>query len=198
MIKRIFDIISSFCGIIILSPVLLIISILIKIENPGKIFFLQERVGKNGKLFKIIKFRSMVENAVNLGAGLYMDGENDPRITKMGRFIRKTSIDELPQLFNIIKGDMSVVGPRPLLEITTDQMTRNQKRRIEVKPGITGWAQINGRNELDMKSRIEKDIWYIENQNFFLDLKIILKTIKVVLFKEGIKMDQKKEDVEKF
>lgn len=198
MFKRVFDILASFGGILILSPVLLVVSIVIKIQSPGKVFFFQERVGKSGKLFNIMKFRSMIENAVNLGAGLYMDGEDDPRITGIGKFMRKTSIDELPQLFNILKGDMSIVGPRPLLKITTDQMSSNQRRRIEVKPGITGWAQVNGRNELDMKDRIEKDIWYIENQNFFLDIKIIFKTIKVVLLKEGIRMDQNKSDVEKF
>lgn len=198
MIKKMIDFTVSILGILFLSPLLILVSILIKIETPGNILFYQERIGKNGKKFKVFKFRSMVENAVNLGAGLYMEGENDPRITKIGKFIRKTSIDELPQLFNILKGEMSIVGPRPLLEETTNQMSIIQKKRLSVKPGITGWAQVNGRNELSMKERIEKDLWYIENQSLILDFKIILKTIKVIFYREGIRMDQKKSDVEKF
>lgn len=198
MLKRIVDITISILGIIILIPFFVIVSLLIKLESSGEVFFKQCRVGKNGKIFKIYKFRSMIINAVNLGAGLYMEGEDDFRITKIGKIMRKTSIDELPQLFNILKGDMSIVGPRPLLKITIDQMSEIQKERLSVRPGITGWAQVNGRNELTMKERVDKDLWYIKNQNMNLDMKIIIKTVKIILFREGIKMDQKQEDIEKF
>lgn len=194
-VKRLFDIIVSFVGIVVLSPLILAISIIIKLSSPGEVFFRQERVGYKGKIFKIYKFRSMIKNAQNIGAGLYFDGEDDPRITKVGKFLRKTSLDEIPQLFNVLFGDMSVIGPRPLLKITTDEMSDYQRQRLNVKPGITGWAQVNGRNEISISKRIEYDIWYIENYSLILDIKIIFLTAKVVLLKEGIRMDQKPEEV---
>lgn len=196
--KRLFDFVSSLIGIIITSPIFILVSVAIKLDSKGPVIFKQRRVGYQGRIFEIYKFRSMIVNAENLGAGIYFEGENDPRFTKVGKFIRKTSLDELPQLLNIIKGDMSIVGPRPLLPVTIEQMNNYQKRRLEKKPGVTGWAQVNGRNELSMKERIERDIWYIDHYSFWLDIKIIFKTIKVVFRKEGIKVDQKKEHVEIF
>lgn len=196
-IKNILDRILALIGIIAISPILFITAFIIKIESEGPIIFKQDRVGKDGKIFKVYKFRSMIENAQYIGAGLYFEGEDDPRITKSGKFIRKTSIDELPQLFNVLKGEMSLVGPRPLLKITTDEMTDRQRRRLLMKPGMTGLAQINGRNELSIKERIENDLEYIENYSLILDVKIILRTIGVVLLRKGIRMDQSKSDVEK-
>ncbi|CEQ04532.1 capsular polysaccharide biosynthsis protein [[Clostridium] sordellii] len=196
-IKNILDRILALIGIIAISPILFITAFIIKIESEGPIIFKQDRVGKDGKIFKVYKFRSMIENAQYIGAGLYFEGEDDPRITKSGKFIRKTSIDELPQLFNVLKGEMSLVGPRPLLKITTDEMTDRQRKRLLMKPGMTGLAQINGRNELSIKERIENDLEYIENYSLILDVKIILRTIGVVLLRKGIRMDQSKSDVEK-
>ncbi|WP_042271147.1 sugar transferase [[Clostridium] dakarense] len=198
IIKRIIDIVGSIIGIILLSPIFIIVSILIKLESRGPIFYIQERVGFKRKLFKIYKFRSMVDKAEFTGAGLYFDGDNDPRITKVGRFIRKTSIDELPQLFNVLKGEMSLVGPRPLLEYTTDKMSDCQRLRLIMRPGITGYAQISGRRDLNYKERIEKDLDYIENYSLLFDLKIIVKTIGVVLLRKGNKDDQTKSETEKF
>lgn len=197
-IKYFLDRILALTGIIITLPILIITAIIIRLESQGPVIFKQERVGKDGKIFKVYKFRSMVQNAQYIGAGLYFDGEDDPRITKSGRFIRKTSIDELPQLFNILKGEMSLVGPRPLLKITTDEMTDRQRQRLLMKPGMTGLAQINGRNEISMGERIEKDLEYIENYSLISDIKIIVQTIGVVLLRKGIRMDQTKEEVEKF
>lgn len=197
-LKYFLDRIIALIGIIAISPILIVTAIIIKLESHGPAIFKQERVGKNGRLFKVYKFRSMVQNAQYIGAGLYFDGENDPRITKSGRFIRKTSIDELPQLFNVLKGEMSLIGPRPLLEVTTDEMTDRQRQRLLMKPGMTGLAQINGRNELSMKERIENDLEYIENYSLMLDIKIIVQTIGVVLSRKGVRMDQNKADIEKF
>lgn len=196
--KYFLDRIIALAGIVITLPILIITAIIIRLESQGPAIFKQERVGKDGVIFKVYKFRSMVQNAQYIGAGLYFDGEDDPRITKSGKFIRKTSIDELPQLFNVLKGEMSLVGPRPLLKITTDEMTDRQMNRLLMKPGITGLAQINGRNEISIGERIEKDLEYIENYSLILDIKIIIQTIGVVLLRKGIRMDQTKEEVERF
>ena len=153
---------------------MLVVALLIKLEDRGPVFYIQERIGHMGKLFRLIKFRSMVVGADRLGAGLYIDGENDRRITKVGRFIRKWSIDELPQLVNVLKGDMSIVGPRPGMPFHLKEYTHRQKRRLLVKPGITGWAQINGRNSLSWPERIELDLWYVEHRSLMLNLKIML------------------------
>ncbi|MCK8824334.1 sugar transferase [Fuchsiella alkaliacetigena] len=185
LIKRIIDFIGSLVGLIILSPLFILIGILIKLDSKGPVFFTQERVGKNGELFKIYKFRTMVENAENIGSGL-KTSQNDTRITKIGSFLRYWSLDELPQLINVLKGDMSLIGPRPTIESQVKEYDDYQKRRLEVKPGITGWAQVNGRNELTWPERIDKDIWYIDNYSLFLDLKIFFKTIEVVLFAKGV------------
>lgn len=186
--KRFFDIFFAVIGIIILFPVMLVIAAAIKLDSKGPVIYKQDRLGKNGRIFKIYKFRTMIENAEKMGSGLFTF-ENDPRITKVGKFLRKTSLDELPQLFNVLKGDMSFVGPRPPVPFYPkkwEEYTVYEKKRFSVKPGITGWAQVNGRNEIDWSERIKLDVWYVDNWSLILDLKIILKSIKVVLKKEGV------------
>jgi len=187
-LKRFFDLFFSILGVIILSPLMLGISIAIKFDSEGPVIYKQDRLGKDGKIFKIYKFRTMVVNAEKIGSGLFTY-ENDPRITKVGRILRKTSLDELLQLFNVLKGDMSFVGPRPPVPYYPkkwEEYTPEEKKRFSVRPGITGWAQVNGRNEIDWSERIRFDIWYVDNWSLILDMKIIFKSIRVVLKKEGV------------
>lgn len=189
-LKRAMDIVGSLCGLIILSPVFLIVSILIKLEDPkGKVFFSQVRNGLYGKTFRMYKFRSMVHNAEELLDQLQEQNEqtgpvfkikDDPRITNVGRFIRKTSIDELPQLINILKGDMSIVGPRPPIPREVEQYTDYQMRRLLVKPGLTCYWQVGGRNEIGFDEWVELDIKYIKERNLWIDIKLIFKTVFVL------------------
>ena len=179
--KRCFDLIITTFGIIIISPLLLIIALAVKLSSRGPIIFQQVRSGLDCKPFTAYKFRSMVEGAERIGLG-YEVAKNDSRITKVGKFLRKTSLDELPQLFNILKGEMSLIGPRPTIPSEVAKFTDRQKMRQQAKPGISGWAQVNGRNLLSWDEKIEFDIWYVENWSFLLDLKILWKTI-FVLFK---------------
>ncbi|HFJ9488410.1 TPA: sugar transferase [Bacillus cereus] len=184
--KYVLDTIFALVGLIILTPVILIFSLLIILESPGSPFYLQERLGLHGKRFNVIKLRSMRNDAEKNGAK--WAEKNDPRITKIGLFIRKTRIDELPQLFNILKGEMSLVGPRPERPMFTEKFEKEIpgfKRRLEVKPGLTGWAQINGGYEITPEEKLRLDIQYINNSNLLLDLKIIVKTVKVVCTGEG-------------
>jgi len=183
--KRLFDFLVSLFAIIVLSPIMLIVFLWIKIDDKGPALFKQKRGGYKQKHFNIYKFRTMVLNAEKIGLG-YKTEENDPRITKAGMILRKYSLDELPQLFNVIKGDMSIVGPRPALPVQTDVYNEHQKIRLEVKPGITGLAQINGRNSLTWAERIEWDVVYVEKQSFLFDIKIIVKTILILFKKEDI------------
>ena len=188
--KRLIDIVGSLCGIILLSPLFLIVAILIKLEDPkGKVFFAQERNGKYPKTFKMYKFRSMVHNAEDLLKDLMDRNEqtgpvfkinDDPRITKVGKFIRKTSIDELPQLFNVLKGDMSLVGPRPPIPHEVDQYNSYQMQRWAVKPGLTCIWQVSGRNNIGFDEWVEMDIEYIKTRNLWLDIKLIFKTVGVL------------------
>lgn len=192
ILKNIFDYIVAGISLILLLPIFVIIGILIKIDSKGPIFFKQERLGKNGEVFKIYKFRTMVDNAINLGKGLSIQ-KNDSRITKIGNFLRKTSLDELPQFINILKGEMSFVGPRPPVPYHPykyENYTNQKRRRFLMKPGVTGLAQISGRNNLTWDERIEFDIKYIDKFNFFYDMKILLKTIKKVFLKEGINFNK--------
>ncbi len=183
ILKRIFDVIGSEIGLIILFPIFVIIGILIKLDSKGPVFFIQERVGKDGKIFKAYKLRTMVDNAEKMGKGLRKD---DPKITRVGKHLR-WGIDELPQLINVFKGEMSLVGPRPTLLEQVARYSEEHKRRLEMKPGITGWALINGRNKLSWPEKIELDIWYIDHWSLWLDVKILFKTIWVVIFiREGL------------
>lgn len=186
IIKSILDFIFSLLFLIILLPVFIIIATAIKLDSKGSAFFIQERVGKDGKLFKVYKFRTMYQNNQQVKSDNYYTEENDPRITRVGRFLRKTSLDELPQLINIIKGEMSFIGPRPTLKYQVDQYNEFQLQRLKMKPGVTGWAQVNGRNSIPWPDRIKYDVYYVNNYSLLFDLKILLKTIKVVLYHEGI------------
>lgn len=188
--KRTIDIIGSLCGVILLLPVLIVVAVLIKIENPkGSIIFTQNRCGKNGKIFKMYKFRSMVYNAEELLEKLKEKNEqtgpvfkisNDPRITKIGKFIRRTSLDELPQLINILKGDMSIVGPRPAIITEVELYNEYQMQRLLVKPGLTCIWQVSGRNSIGFDEWVELDLRYIKERTLLLDIKLIFKTIRVL------------------
>ncbi len=180
--KRFIDIIKSFISLLFLSPFYLIVSILIKIDSKGPIFFKQQRPGLYGKPFTLFKFRTMT-NARDPNGNLLPDVE---RLTPLGRFLRSTSLDELPEFINVLKGDMSLVGPRPLLVKYLDRYTPEQARRHEVKPGITGWAQVNGRNAITWEEKFELDVWYVNHQSLWLDLRIIAMTIFKILKREGI------------
>ena len=194
LFKRIFDIIASAGGLILLSPVMAGIAIKIKAEDGGSIIYRQKRIGKNGKSFEMYKFRSMVENADHLFEKIKdknnVDGamfkmKNDPRITKTGKFLRKHSLDELPQLFNVLKGDMSLVGPRPHLPSETKQYTKYDKQRLLVVPGCTGLWQATVRNEVGFNDMVQLDLKYIKKASFMFDLSILLKTIKIIFKPNG-------------
>jgi len=172
-------------ALLMLSPILVIVSLVLLISNHGKPFFFQTRPGKNEKPFKIIKFKTMNDKTDAHGELLPFD----QRITAMGAFIRKYSLDEIPQLLNVLKGDMSLIGPRPLLMQYLPLYNEQQKKRHNVKPGITGWAQVNGRNAISWKQKFELDVWYVEHLSFLVDLKILLLTIKKVVIKEGVNSD---------
>lgn len=181
-IKRFFDFILSLIAIIILSPIYIIVAILVKIKLGSPIIFTQERPGKNEKIFKMYKFRSMTSKKDENGNLL----PDEVRLTSFGKKLRSTSLDELPELFNILKGDMSIVGPRPLLIKYLPLYNEHQKRRHEVRPGLTGWAQVNGRNALSWEEKFQYDVEYTQNCSFFMDFKILCLTVASVLKKEGI------------
>ncbi|ANF51557.1 UDP-galactose phosphate transferase [Chryseobacterium glaciei] len=180
--KPILDVIFAAVGLIILSPIFLVVTICLFFANDGKPFFFQKRPGKNGKIFEIIKFKTMNDKK-GIDGNLLSDAE---RLTSVGSFVRKTSLDEIPQLINVLKGDMSFIGPRPLLVQYLPIYNAFQGRRHEVKPGITGWAQVNGRNAISWKKKFEFDVWYVDNLSFLLDVKIFFLTIKKVFIREGI------------
>ena len=181
--KRMLDILIALPVLIIGAIPMAIVALLIRLESPGPAIFRQERIGKDGKVFEFLKFRSMCVGAEHTGSGVY-SGRNDARVTRLGRILRATSIDELPQLINILRGDMSLIGPRPPLTYHPwpyEEYTEQQKRMFEVRPGITGWAQINGRKAVEWHHRIELNVWYVDNVSFWLDVKIFFKTIGKVL-----------------
>lgn len=185
-IKRFFDVIVATIAAIILSPLMIIVSVAVKIDSEGPVIFKQDRLGLNGKEFKIYKFRSMCQGAEHTGSGVY-SGADDMRVTKVGKFIRATSIDELPQLFNIIKGDMSFIGPRPPLTYhpwEISEYTEEQFRMFSVRPGITGWAQTHGRKEVEWHERIRLNVWYVNHMSLWLDIKILFITVFKVLKNE--------------
>lgn len=179
IVKRIIDIIIAILVLIVGAIPMLIVALLIKIESPGPVLFKQERIGRDGKVFKIFKFRSMKVGAEKTGSGVY-SGKGDPRVTKIGRIIRATSIDELPQFVNVLKGEMSLIGPRPPLTYhpwPIEEYTKEQFRMFEVRPGMTGWAQVNGRKDVEWHKRIELNVWYVDHISFALDCKIFFLTI---------------------
>ena len=189
VIKRLIDVVCSFLGVLVLSPLFIIIAIIIKTTSKGAVFFSQKRVGKNGKEFEMYKFRSMVVNAEELKEKLVAQNEmsgpmfkmkDDPRVTKVGKFIRKTSIDELPQLWNVLKGDMSLVGPRPSLPKEVAQFEDWMYRRLEVKPGLTCYWQVSGRNNIDFEDWMKLDIKYVDERSTWIDIKLIFKTVGVL------------------
>lgn len=178
MIDKIF----AFVGLIILSPLLILVIILLAIANQGKPFFFQTRPGKNGELFRIVKFKTMTDEVDTDGTLL----PDEKRLTLVGKIVRKSSIDEIPQLWNVLVGDMSLIGPRPLLPQYLNLYSEFQMRRHEVKPGITGWAQVNGRNAISWTRKFEYDVWYVDHVSFSLDVKIFFRTIQKVFLTEGI------------
>jgi undecaprenyl phosphate N,N'-diacetylbacillosamine 1-phosphate transferase len=185
-LKRLIDFILSLIGFIVISPIFIIVWVWLTIANKGAgALFFQERPGKDEKIFKVIKFKTMTDERDASGK-LLPDAE---RLTKAGRFVRSTSLDEIPQLINVIKGDMSLIGPRPLLVQYLPLYNENQKRRHEVRPGITGWAQVNGRNAISWDQKFEYDIWYVDNISFSLDIKVLFRTMQKVFKREGINSD---------
>lgn len=181
-LKRFIDVVLSFCMLLVLWPVFILVAVAVKLDSKGPAVFVQERLTLKGKVFKMYKFRTMVVNAEQQGSGAYSIG-NDPRITKVGSVLRKLSIDELPQLINILKGDMSFVGPRPILTYHPckyEEYTEQEKRVFLVRPGITGWAQVNGRNSVDWVKRFELNEWYVDNVSLTLDIKVVFKTVAQV------------------
>jgi len=174
-LNRALDAVIAGAGLVLTSPILAAAALAIKLEDGGPILYGQARVGKDGEDFDLLKLRTMVVGAERIGAGYAVD-RGDPRITRTGRFLRRTSIDELPQLWNVLRGDMSVIGPRPTLRYQVEQYDPRQRRRLEVKPGLTGWAQVNGRAALPWPERIELDVWYVEHRSPRVDLAILLRT----------------------
>ena len=186
-VKRISDIVFSALGLLVLSPLFLLIAILVRCTSKGPVIFRQERLGRDAKVFRICKFRTMAENSEHTGSGVYSD-RNDSRVTKVGRILRATSLDELPQLWNILRGDMSFIGPRPPLTYhpwPIDRYSKEQLRMFRVRPGITGWAQVHGRRELEWHERLRLNVWYANHVSFALDMKIIFLTVGVLLSGKG-------------
>ena len=195
IVKRILSILCSVISIIVLSPLFIIISLIVKISSKGSVFFIHERIGLKGKKFKLIKFRTMVDNAEDMIASFNPEQKkeweenfklkDDPRITKIGKFLRKTSLDELPQLINILKGDMSFVGPRPIVEDELSWYGDNKEKLLSVKPGLTGWWAVNGRSDVPYPERCDLELYYVDHFSFGLDLKIIIKTFGAIIKKDG-------------
>jgi lipopolysaccharide/colanic/teichoic acid biosynthesis glycosyltransferase len=184
-VYRIRDIIASFLGLVVLSPIIIITAILVAMFMGSPIFYKQVRAGRDGIPFTMIKFRTMVDAVDEHGNDL----PDEERLTKVGKIMRKFSIDELPELWNVLKGDMSVVGPRPLYIKYIPRYNDRQKKRLQIRPGLTGWSQVNGRNSLTWENRFEMDVWYVENRSFMLDVKILFKTIGVVFMAKGINQE---------
>ncbi|HXL44903.1 MAG TPA: sugar transferase [Gaiellaceae bacterium] len=179
-LRRVLDVVGAGAGLVLAGPLLAAAAIAVKLEDGGPVLYRQQRIGQNGEEFDLLKLRTMVVGAEREGAGWAID-QGDPRITRVGRVLRRLSLDEVPQLWNVVNGEMSLVGPRPTLAYQVEQYSPRQRRRLEVKPGITGWAQVNGRARLRWADRIELDVWYVENRSVWLDLKILART-PVALF----------------
>lgn len=184
-IKRLGDLLAAIIALLVFSPVMLVVMVLLMLTGHRKFFFIQPRVGYKNRIFKLMKFKSMTD-AKDVKGNLKPDVE---RLTRFGKLLRKSSLDELPQLINVLKGDMSLIGPRPLLVSYLPLYNEKQRRRHEVKPGITGWAQVNGRNAISWEQKFDLDVWYVDHQTFGLDLSIFFKTIKNIITSEGISQD---------
>jgi lipopolysaccharide/colanic/teichoic acid biosynthesis glycosyltransferase len=185
MARRAFDMVVAGAALLAASPFLVVAVVAIRLESRGSPIYRQRRVGKDGHAFDVLKLRTMVTGAEHMGAGLAVS-EGDTRITRVGRLLRRTSLDEVPNLVNVLRGDMAIVGPRPTVPIQVDRYTERQRGRLSVKPGITGWAQVNGRTELPWDERIELDLWYIEHRSWRLDLRILWRTLRMVLGGDGL------------
>ncbi len=185
MVRRAIDITVSGSVLVITSPLLALAMLAIRLESAGHPIYRQRRVGLDGRPFDVLKLRTMVDGAEHIGAGLAIN-ENDSRITRVGAFLRRTSLDELPNLLNVLGGEMSLVGPRPTLHVQVEQYTERQRGRLRIKPGITGWAQVNGRTSLPWSERIELDLYYIANRSLLLDLRILWRTVAIVLGGDGL------------
>jgi lipopolysaccharide/colanic/teichoic acid biosynthesis glycosyltransferase len=184
-VRRAFDVLVAGTALLVTSPVLAVAMLVIRLESPGHPIYRQRRVGRDGRPFEVYKLRTMVSGAERMGAGLAIDAD-DTRITRVGRFLRRTSLDEVPNLVNVLRGEMAIVGPRPTVQVQVDQYTERQRGRLAVKPGITGWAQVNGRASLPWAERIELDLWYIEHRSLRLDLRIMWRTARMVLTGHGL------------
>ena len=185
MIRRVLDIVASSTALLLSAPVLALAALAIRLETPGPVIYRQRRIGLHGRSFDALKLRTMVQGAEHIGAGLAVNAE-DSRITRVGSLLRRTSVDELPNLVNVLRGEMSLIGPRPTLPLQVEQYTERQRGRLQVKPGITGWAQVNGRASLPWSERIELDLWYIEHRSWRLDLTILARTAAMVLHGAGL------------
>ena len=185
MARRIFDVVVAAAGLLAASPILLLAMLAVKLESRGGAFYRQRRVGRHGREFDVLKLRTMVAGAEHIGAGMAVDS-GDARITRVGRILRRTSLDELPNLVNVLQGEMAIVGPRPTLASQVAQYTERERGRLAVRPGITGWAQVNGRASLPWSERIEFDLWYIEHRSWRLDLRILWRSAQLVVRGEGL------------
>ena len=185
MMRRALDIVFAGVALVLTAPLLALAMLAIRLESPGSAIYRQRRVGKDGRPFDVLKLRTMVTGAEHMGAGLAVS-EGDTRITRIGRLLRRTSLDEVPNLINVLRGEMAIVGPRPTVPVQVDRYTERQRGRLAVKPGITGWAQVNGRTELPWNERIELDLWYIEHRSWRLDLRILLLTVRMVFGGQGL------------
>ena len=191
-VSRALDVVLAAGLLAVASPLLAVAAIAIRLESRGPVFYRQLRVGRDGEPFELWKLRTMVPGAESMGAGIYViDG--DPRITRVGRLLRRFSLDELPNLVNVLRGEMAIVGPRPTVQEQVDRYTERQRRRLEVKPGITGWAQINGRTSLPWPERIELDVWYVEHRSLRLDLRILARTARMLATGHGLYSEDLKQ-----
>jgi lipopolysaccharide/colanic/teichoic acid biosynthesis glycosyltransferase len=183
--RRAFDVVAALAGLVVFAPAVLAAIVAIRIESPGHPIYRQRRVGMNGEHFDIVKLRTMVSGAEGMGAGLAVN-EGDARITRLGKLLRRFSIDEVPNLLNVLNGEMAIVGPRPTVPVQVEQYTERQRGRLSVKPGITGWAQVNGRTRLPWAERIELDLWYVEHRSLWLDARILARTLTMVVKGQGL------------
>jgi lipopolysaccharide/colanic/teichoic acid biosynthesis glycosyltransferase len=185
LVRRTLDLVIAGAASALTAPVVALLALAVRLESPGHPIYTQTRVGKDGRLFEIYKLRTMVHGAEFTGAGLAIQ-EGDDRITRLGRFLRRYSLDELPNLWNVVRGEMSIIGPRPTLQVQVEQYTDRERGRLAVKPGITGWAQVNGRASLPWPERIELDLWYVEHRSLSLDMEILVRTVRMVVTGQGL------------